>query len=50
MQGITFLPPRQYMDKYQLDAKGLTPVANDEVKQKLGFAEARRAVPESALR
>jgi L-ascorbate metabolism protein UlaG (beta-lactamase superfamily) len=44
---ITFLPPRQYMDKYKLDTQGITAVPNREVKQRLGFAEVSHAVRET---
>ena len=36
-EGIDFHLQRQYMDKYRLDASGLTPVPNDTVKERLGF-------------
>jgi len=36
--GITLLTPRQYMDKWRLDRDGVRSVANDAVKQALGFA------------
>ncbi len=36
-QAIALLPPQQYMDAYQLTVQGVTPVANDEVKKKLGL-------------
>lgn len=42
-QGVTLLPPRQYMDKYQLTADGVTPISNDEMKKQLGFFNARPA-------
>jgi hypothetical protein len=36
-QGIKFLPPQQYMDKFHLTPTGVTSVANEEIKAKLGF-------------
>ena len=43
-QSVTLLAPQQYMDKYQLTAKGVTPIANDEIKAKLGFNKMSPAV------
>jgi L-ascorbate metabolism protein UlaG (beta-lactamase superfamily) len=37
-QGVTPLPPQQYMDKFQLTIKGMTLIANDAIKAKLGFS------------
>lgn len=37
-QGVTPLLPQQYMDKFRLTTKGVTPIANDEIKAKLGFS------------
>jgi len=36
-EGIDFHLQRQYMDKFRLDASGITPVPNDTVKERLGF-------------
>lgn len=36
-EGIGFYPQSQYMDKYRLNADGITPIPNDEMKQQLGF-------------
>lgn len=38
-QGVHVLPPRQYMDKFRLTKKGVTPVANAAIKAKLGFSD-----------
>lgn len=38
-EGIDFHPQSQFMDKYRLDANGITPIANDEVKEELGFKD-----------
>lgn len=38
-EGVTFLPQRQYMDKYKLGANGITPMPNHHIKQKLGFPD-----------
>lgn len=38
-QGVTLFPPQQYMDKFQLTTKGIAPVANSEIKAKLGFTK-----------
>ncbi len=35
--AVELVPPAQYMDRWRLDASGLRPVNNDEVKQTLGF-------------
>jgi L-ascorbate metabolism protein UlaG (beta-lactamase superfamily) len=43
-QSITLLAPQQYMDKYQLTVKGVTPVANEQIKAKLGFDKLSPAV------
>jgi hypothetical protein len=40
-EGIGLFPPCQYMEKWQLDASGVSIVPNDEVKQRLGFSECR---------
>lgn len=37
-EGVTLLAPRQFMDSWRLDAKGITPIPNVEVKKKLGFS------------
>jgi L-ascorbate metabolism protein UlaG (beta-lactamase superfamily) len=36
-QSITLLPPQQYMDKYQLTVNGVTSIANEAIKVKLGL-------------
>lgn len=38
-KDIDFLAQSQYMDKFRLDANGIVPVSNDEVKRKLGFID-----------
>ncbi len=38
-QGIALLPPCQYMEKWQIDANGVTVVPNTDVKQRLGFSD-----------
>jgi hypothetical protein len=38
-QGVMPLPPQQYMDKFRLTSKGVTPVANEAIKAKLGFSD-----------
>lgn len=43
-QSITLLAPQQYMDKYQLTAEGVTPIANNEIKTKLGLNKISPAV------
>ncbi len=35
--GVTFVQPRQYMDKWRLDRTGVTPVENKVAKRTLGF-------------
>jgi len=35
---VALFPPRQYMDKYQLDSSGVAPVANTTIKKRLGFS------------
>jgi hypothetical protein len=40
-EGIGLYPPCQYMEKWQLDSSGVSIVANNEVKQRLGFSECR---------
>jgi L-ascorbate metabolism protein UlaG (beta-lactamase superfamily) len=40
-EGIALIPPCQYMEKWRLDASGVTIVPNNEVKQRLGFSECR---------
>jgi hypothetical protein len=47
-QGVTLLPPQQYMDKFALTAKGATPVANDGIKAALGFTKPPPAVSNTA--
>jgi hypothetical protein len=37
-QGVMPLPPQQYMDKFRLTTKGVTPVPNEAIKAKLGFS------------
>jgi len=37
--GIDFYPQNQFMDKYRVDANGITCVPNDAVKKKLGFMD-----------
>jgi L-ascorbate metabolism protein UlaG (beta-lactamase superfamily) len=48
-QHVTLLPPQQYMDKYQLDSNGVTPVANTAIKERLGFGAARHTTAATAL-
>ena len=36
-EGISLLSQQQYMDKYKLDMNGVTRVANEKLKEKLGF-------------
>ncbi|MBI3248010.1 MAG: MBL fold metallo-hydrolase [Deltaproteobacteria bacterium] len=43
-QSITLLPPQQYMDTYRLTATGVTPIANDAIKAKLGLNKPPPAV------
>jgi len=38
-EGINLYTQNQYMDKFRLDAKGITPIPNDAVKKKLDFQE-----------
>lgn len=38
-EGVTLLAPRQFMDSWRLDATGITPVPNVEVKKKLGLRD-----------
>lgn len=38
-QSITLLAPQQYMDKYRLDTKKVTPVTNNGPRQKLGLSQ-----------
>jgi hypothetical protein len=38
-QGIQLMPQHQYFDGYRLDARGVTPLANHELKQRLGFSD-----------
>jgi hypothetical protein len=45
--AITLLPPQQYMDAYQLTAQGVTPIANEEIKKKLGLPENPPALSET---
>lgn len=40
-QNVTLVPQFQYMDKFQLDSIGLTPVGNHAIKQMLGFSDAQ---------
>ena len=35
--GIDLYVQKQFMDKFRLDAKGITCIKNDEIKKKLGF-------------
>jgi hypothetical protein len=37
--GVKLIKPAQYMDKWRLDASGIRPVANNEIKRTLGFTE-----------
>ncbi len=46
-QSIALLPPQQYMDKYQLITKGVTPIANEEIKAKLGLNKTSPAVSDA---
>jgi L-ascorbate metabolism protein UlaG (beta-lactamase superfamily) len=46
-QAIILLPPQQYMDAYQLTAQGVTSIANEEVKRKLGLPESPPALSEA---
>jgi L-ascorbate metabolism protein UlaG (beta-lactamase superfamily) len=39
--NIRLLAPEQYMDKWRLDADGIRPVPNLEIKRMLGFTRAR---------
>lgn len=48
-QHVTLLPSQQYMDKYQLDASGVTPIANPVIKEQLGFHSARPAADAAVL-
>jgi len=41
-EGVTLLAPRQFMDSWRLDANGITPIPNVEVKKKLGFSDNTR--------
>lgn len=41
-EGVTLLAPRQFMDSWRLDANGITPIPNVEVKKKLGFSDKAR--------
>jgi hypothetical protein len=38
-RGIPMLPQHQYFDKYRLDGNGVTMVANNAIKRRLGFSE-----------
>ncbi|HYS11386.1 MAG TPA: hypothetical protein VEP66_21800 [Myxococcales bacterium] len=38
-QGIQFMPQHQYFDGYHLDSRGVTPLVNHEIKQRLGFSD-----------
>jgi L-ascorbate metabolism protein UlaG (beta-lactamase superfamily) len=40
-RGVALVKPLQYMDKWRLDASGVTPIANTSVKRALGFSDAR---------
>jgi L-ascorbate metabolism protein UlaG (beta-lactamase superfamily) len=40
-EGIGLFPPCQYMEKWQVDASGVSIVPNTDVKQRLGFSECR---------
>jgi L-ascorbate metabolism protein UlaG (beta-lactamase superfamily) len=42
-QKIQLLKPHQYMDKWRLDASGITPEPNEQVKRALGFSDAGTA-------
>ena len=37
--GVKLVRPVQYMDKWRLDRRGVTPVANATIKRALGFSE-----------
>ena len=37
--GVELLRPRQYLDKWRLDRRGVRPLRNDVVKQTLGFSK-----------
>lgn len=37
-QNVRLLAPKQYMDKWRLDATGIEPVSNEPIKRKLGFS------------
>lgn len=37
--GVTLIRPAQYMDKWRLQASGIYPLPNSEVKHALGFAD-----------
>jgi len=41
-QKIPLVAQGQYFDRFRLDAGGVTPVANGDVKKKLGFADVQR--------
>jgi len=47
-QGVTLLPPQQYMDKFALTAKEVTPIANDGIKAALGFTKLPPTVSDTA--
>jgi len=42
-QKIQLLKPHQYMDKWRLDASGIAPEPNEQVKRALGFSDAGTA-------
>ena len=46
-QSIALLPPQQYMDAYQLTVQGVTLIANEEIKRKLGLPPVLPTVSEA---
>jgi hypothetical protein len=46
-QGIRLFPPQQYLDKFHLTPQGVTSVANDEIKAKLGLNTTHRGSSEA---
>ena len=41
-EKVALMPQSQYFDSYRLDARGVAPKPNGEVKSKLGFADVQR--------
>lgn len=37
--GVALIRPKQHLDKWRLDLKGVRPVPNEVAKQSLGFAK-----------